>query len=190
MNDQFDELWHWVTHRRGAHERAPVQIKEELEFVYNLISGCRSYLEIGTAEGDSLFVLAHALMTKTFITYVDYGERHTEFYREEVKKLLGNKNIHPHGIHSDSHHHAAIKEAHTIGSFDVVMIDAGHLYEDVIADAIAYGGLAKKFIIFHDIQMPDVAKAFDWYVKSQEYKNTSKFVSKEDSPYGFGIITL
>lgn len=187
MSD-FESLWHWVSHRRHT-DRQPVQIKEEIEHIYNLISGCSSYLEIGTAEGDSLFILAHALGISPFIFYVDYAEKHTEFFRNEVIGLLKKENINPHGIHGDSHHYASIKEAYVLNTFDVVMIDAGHEYEDVIADAIAYGGLADKFIIFHDIKLPPVAKAFDWYVHSQGYKNTEKFCV-ENSPYGFGIIRL
>lgn len=188
MSDQFDELWHWVSHRRH-NDRAPVQVKEEIEHIYSLISGCKSYLEIGTAEGDSLFILAHALADKPVINYVDYGEKHTEFFRNEVIKILSDKKINVRGIHGDSHLHSVINEASVLRNFDVVMIDAGHEYEDVVADAVAYGGLAKKFIIFHDIQLPPVAKAFDWYVKSQKFKTTSKFAF-ENSPYGFGIITL
>lgn len=184
----FDELWHFVTHRRDL---ACVQVKEELEYIYNLISGCRSYLEVGTAEGDSLFVLGHALSgDKPFITYVDYGEKHTEPYRDEAIKILKqDRKVNVVAVHGDSHHHAVIKDAATITPFDIVLIDAGHSYEDALADAIAYGGLAKKFIIFHDIQLLPVKKAFDWYVKSQDFKNVTSFVA-ENSPFGFGIIKL
>lgn len=183
----FEELWHFITHRRDL---ACVQVKEELEHIYNLIGGCKSYFEVGTAEGDSLFILGNALSgERPFITYVDYGEKHTESYRNEVIDILKKRKINVVAVHGDSHHHSVINDASVIKPFDVVMIDAGHSYEDALSDAIAYGGLAKKFIIFHDIQLPPVRKAFDWYVKSQDFRNVTSFVT-ENSPFGFGIIKL
>lgn len=187
MSDQFDELWHFCEHRR---DQPMVQIKEELEQVFNLIEGCKSYLEIGTAEGDTLHILGHALSgSSPSITYVDLGEEHTAPYREEIIKIMKSEKINVRGIHGNSHVHSIVKEVSLFAPYDVVMIDAGHELRDVVADAMAYGGLAAKFIIFHDILLHDVGNAFDWYIHKQGFKNIKRIYAR-GSNYGFGVITL
>lgn len=186
MSD-FDELWHFLEHRR---EKPMVQVKEELEFVFNLIKGCRTYLEVGTAEGDSLFMLSHALDgASPSITYVDIGEDHTAKHREEVLKIMREQKMRVRQVHGNSHAHGNIEDADILAPFDVVMIDAGHEFKDVIADAMAYGGMAAKYLIFHDIMLSEVNQAFDWYVEQQKFRKVRKFVA-ENSPYGYGIVEL
>lgn len=189
MNESFEELWHFCQHRR---EKPMVQIKEELAQIYDLINGgnCRNYLEVGSAEGDSLYILSHALIgSSPDITYVDLGEKHTEVHRNEIIKIMRSNGMKVRGIHGNSHLRSVVGEASVFGPYDVVMIDAGHELRDVIADAMVYGSMAKKFIIFHDILLNDVGNAFDWYVKMQGFKSVQK-ISAENSSYGFGVITL
>lgn len=174
----FRSLWKFAT-RHGQ----IVQDYSELEYVFNLINGCESYLEVGTAEGNSLYVLAHALRKDAKITYVDFGEEHTKATRQEVLDKLSNP---VHGFHADSHNMQSIARANMYGPYDVVLIDAGHTYEDVVLDAVMYGPMAKKFLIFHDVQLPDVDKAFNWYCRYARPRNVHKFVKSEH--YGYGII--
>lgn len=189
MNEQFEELWHFCATRRA---KPMVQVKEELEQIFGLISDekCRSYLEIGTAEGDSLYILSHALEgNMPSLTYVDFGEAHTTPYRDEVLGILRQNGMKIKAMHGNSHDHNLISEAALFKPYDVVYIDAGHELRDVIADAIAYGGMARKFIIFHDILLNDVGNAFNWYVESQGFKDVRRIYAK-GSEYGFGVIKL
>lgn len=180
----FESLWHFITHRGCI----IVQERTELEHIFNLIQGCKSLLEVGTAEGNSMHALGHALKKRSFITSIDYGERHTEPFRTEVLKILRDQGIYVNTIDGTSQYHDVIRQAKVIAPYDVVLIDAGHDYTSVVADAIAYGGMATKFILFHDVQLPEVRKAFDWYVNAQGYKNVSTFINSTE--YGYGIITL
>lgn len=178
----FPDLWKFATRHGDI-----VQQYDELEHIFNLIQGCESYLEVGTAEGNSLYVLSHALRPNSKISFVDLGEPHTLQKRTEALVKINNAhNIHQ--ILGDSHALQTIARANMYGDYDVVFIDAGHRYEDVVLDAALYGPMAKKFIIFHDVQMPAVNLAFNWYVRETNRQKVSKFIKSDN--YGYGIIKL
>lgn len=179
----FSTIWKFIN-RNGS----IVQVREELEYVYNLAKGCSSYLEIGTAEGSSLYAMANALDTNSKIAFVDWCEEHTTKMRDEALKILTKFHTIV-KIKGDTHSHESINKAAKLGPFDIVMIDAGHIYPDVVADAIAYGGLATKYIIFHDMKLPEVKLAFEWYCKTQKFDDVHMFIMP-DSPYGYGIVKL
>lgn len=176
----FDALWHTITKRPGV---ITVQDRSELEHVFNLIQGCESYLEVGTAEGNSLYVLSRALKPDAEIAYIDFGEKHTEAPRNEVLEDLSNVQA----IHGDSNDVSSLRK---LGDrrFDVVLIDAGHDDFSVAIDAMFYGPLAKKYIIFHDVQLPDVNRAFEWYRRQRPECESYKFVNSET--FGYGIIKV
>lgn len=193
MSKSFDDLWRFICKRS---EGFPVvQEYHELEYVFNKMQGFSSYLEVGTAEGNSMYVLSHALNNEMWcpIWFVDYGESHTKLHRDEILSLLPQAKysnaIRP--IYANSHHPKAVLGMETdegVMRFDCVMIDAGHTYEDVIADAIAYGSLATKYIFFHDIMLPEVGKAFDWYCKQRPECNSYRIVNSET--FGYGIMEI
>lgn len=183
MSKSFDELWRFVCQRSAGFP--VVQEYHELEYVFNLIKGCESYLEVGTAEGNSLYILTHALKDNAAITYVDFGEKHTREPREEAVKLTERFIT---GILGNSHSAGALKSPLIKRDYEVVLIDAGHTYEDVIADAIAYGTLATKYIIFHDVCLPEVAKAFEWYCQQCPECRAYKMINSET--FGYGILEI
>lgn len=174
----FDELWNDILERCERFQFPLVQDKEEIRHVFNLIQGAESYLEVGCAEGNSLHVLGQNILR---IAVIDYGEAHTQIPRSEVIKETGATEI-----LGNSHATNIINVV--CNKYDVVLIDAGHTYEDVIADAIAYGHLATKCIFFHDIQLPPVKAAFDWYCKQNPQFKVSTFINSET--FGYGIIEV
>lgn len=173
----FDTAWREITKRPGV---VTVQNREELEHVFNLIQGSESYLEVGTAEGNSLFVLSHAI--KGPITYIDYGEKHTFAPREEIINKIDNQ---IHGILGDSNDLSNYMNV-ADKRFDVVLIDAGHDAFNVAIDALFYGPLATKYLLFHDVQLPEVSRVFEWYRKQFPQRESYRFVSSET--FGYGII--
>lgn len=182
----FDELWKDIEERSKRWCIPIVQEYKELEYVFKLIKGCKSYLEIGTAEGNGLYVLSHALSDDAFIEYVDFGEKHTKAARDEVCAKIKQRAVDNHG---NSHYAFIINQmcSREIDR-DVVFIDAGHTYEDVIADAIAYGHLATKYIIFHDICLPPVKAAVEWYLQQNPQFKYHEFINSPS--YGYGIIEV
>lgn len=175
----FESLWRFIL-KRGV---TIVQERSELEHVFNLIQGCESYLEIGTAEGNSLYVLAHALKKGARITCVDFGENHTKPRHSDIMQMLSpDYEVAMYLGNSIDHATYPNKREH-----DVVLIDGGHDYKTVLSDASMYGSLATKFILFHDVKLPEVKKAVDKYVK----ENGLKYYEFVDSQtMGFGICTI
>lgn len=188
----FDELWRDIEERSQRWCIPIVQDKEELRHVFNLMHGCKSYLEIGTAEGNGLYILAQNMAQYPHLTIVDYGEKHTHEPRTEVIKYLFDLGIGVREVYGNSH--CVIGEvirsdsSYDLERYEVVFIDAGHAYEDVVSDAIAYGHLATKYIFFHDIQLPEVRKAFDWYCGQNPQFKRSEFINSPT--FGYGILEV
>lgn len=185
MSD-FEPLWRWIITRAGG-ETNVVQERHELEHIFNLMksSECASYLEVGSAEGESLYVLSRAMKEGSKIVTIDYGEAHTQQSFNEVLDAIRSK-YNVTSICGDSHAQETKEKATKLSWYDCVLIDAGHKYADVVADALAYGPMAKKYIFFHDVQLPDVRAAFQWYAQKHRFKKVSTFINS--STYGYGII--
>lgn len=186
--NEFKEHWHFITNRRG--DISSTQSGEEMGQIFNMIRSCESYLEVGTAEGDSLYVFSLALSgRKPIVTYVDIAEKHTEPYRKEVIDILKLKGFTVRGVHGYSQKHEIAKEAAILAPFDAVFIDGDHSEVGVLCDAMTYGPLARKYLIFHDIALEPVGKVFDWYCRMQGYKNVRK-VMDIGTKLGYGVIIL
>lgn len=162
-----------------------MQEPSELEHIFNLMLGCTSYLEIGTAEGNSLYVLAHAMKPDSHITCVDFGEKHTRPHAQAVIGSLVMDGYDVRAIMGNSHDKDIIEQA-TDRQYDVVLIDAGHSYEDVMADARNYAPLAHKYVFFHDVQLPEVERAFKEYQLETGLRGYTVISSKT---FGFGVIS-
>lgn len=187
----FDELWKDIEERCQRWCIPIVQDKEELRHVFNLMKGSARYLEIGSAEGNSLYVLSHTLIEDGYIQSIDFGEKHTKAPRDEVTSKWGRYWEHlgnSHNVEASDIILSDVYNREAVFKFDCVLIDAGHTYEDVIADAIAYGHLATKYIFFHDIQLPEVRKAFDWYCAQNPQFKRSEFINSET--FGYGILEV
>jgi len=185
----FATLWDFIASRSDAHNFPLVQERSELEHVFNLASGCQSYLEIGTAEGNSLHVMARALCGERRVAFVDTGEQHTADRQNEIVTGLRDEgfSVIPHyGI---SQNRKIIRQA-MLASYDIVMIDGGHSFPEVVADAFTYGLMARGFIFFHDICLPEVRRAFDFFTRAQQYEawQVTRFINSDS--FGYGIVRL
>lgn len=176
----FDDLWEFVK----DHCKVLAQNKQEMEHVYNLIVGCESYLEIGTAEGNSLYVFGNAMKKGSTISYIDAAEEHTKKYRESIIGHMKSYNII--GMHGNSHHQDVIRKAQE-RRYDVVYIDAGHTYNDALEDARNYAPLANKYVLFHDVKIPEVLEAFNvWQLESK----TRGYTIINSENYGYGVVKI
>ncbi len=199
----FDELWRWISARGSV---VTVQERSELEHVFGLMRGCdcQSYLEIGTAEGNSLYVLGHAVkpLENGFkhIGCIDIGEKHTEKFRKEVvEQISGNKPIREFigdstnpktYIRRDPYWSTEIKHwcTDTSNEIDCILIDGGHDFATVLSDSILYAPLATKYVFWHDIQLPEVRKAYEWFKKRYALGEYSEFISS--THFGYGICKI
>lgn len=176
----FDELWSFAT-RNGE----IVQEKIELNFVYDLMKACdcKSYLEIGSAEGNSLYVLGHVV--EKYIDYIDYGEAHTTPLRDECVGKLKELGKNVTGYLGDSTNAKTLPNKQ---KYDCVLIDGGHDYETVLSDCMMYAGLATKYVFFHDVQLKPVADAIEFYLKRWPLGKYTTFINSPT--YGYGILEV
>lgn len=177
----FETRWRWITKRAGG-EVNVVQERHELEHIYNLMEACEcgSYLEVGCAEGGSLYVLGH--MVKGAVDIIDFGEIHTTPQRDEVILELGKP---VRQILGDSTKPEIFQMVRG-NKYDCVLIDGGHDFDTVFSDCVVYGTLATKYIFFHDVQLPEVAKAIKAFLAAYDIGDYSTFINS--STYGYGIL--
>jgi len=135
---------------------------EELTFLYEISKSMNSVCEVGSWKGRS----THALLSgcKGQVTAVDHfkGSRSDDKthmgqpYPEFKKNVLGFNNL---TILKEE----SVKAAKKVGKFDMVFIDAGHTYEDVVKDIRAWKGKANVLFCGHDYcdEWPGVKKAVD-----------------------------
>jgi len=180
----FNSLWRHIVERSQGFPT--VQEYSELQHVFNLMKGCSSYLEIGTAEGNSLYVLAQALNRNATIACVDLCEKHTEKPRNEVVTELRGMGYMVCVCAGDSTNPATLHPTLKT-EYDCVLIDGGHDYATVISDAYMYGKYATKYLFFHDVTMPEVNRAFEEYCESMERKGYKMINS---TSFGYGIIKI
>lgn len=175
----FSELWKWVSDRsqRGV---MTVQEPTELEHIFNLMRecDCGSYLEIGTAEGNSLYVLGQATKNASFI---DLGEPHTFEARKMVTDYLAENWRTPAQYIGDSTDPFLLPKNY---QYECILIDGGHDFATVLSDSILYAPLATKYVFWHDIQLPEVKAAYKWFKKRWPLGEYSEFISSETMGYG------
>lgn len=184
----FQELWKFINARGSV---ITVQERNELEHVFNLMSDgeCYSYLEVGSAEGNSLYVLGHALKNNNphmnvDINYIDIGEEHTKVAREEVISHVGKENITNEFI-GDS----TCSLTHDVKrKYDCILIDGGHDFATVLSDSILYAPLATKYVFWHDIQLPEVRRAYEWFKTRWKIGEYSEFIHSDS--FGYGILKV
>jgi len=145
----FNERWDFAL---KASKRPVVQNRNELEHIFNMIKlrGAKSYLEIGTAEGLTAYVLAGALDACSRIVCVDFCEPHCEATRT---LLLNKLEMEGHSVmmyKGNSRNPEVVSEV-SRSVYDVVLIDGDHTFEGVKADTINYAHLANKYVFWHDV---------------------------------------
>lgn len=192
----FNELWKFISDRsnRDVKPIVLVQDKTELEHIFNLMRNCecKSYLEVGTAEGNSLYVLAQSMKSHSDIAIIDLGEPHTTKPREDVLNILKDECLYVKDkIYGDSTLPSTIGRL-CLGKperkFDCILIDGGHDFSTVLSDAIFYAPLATKYIFFHDIQLPEVRRAVSWWHSRWQLGKYSEFINSDN--FGYAIIEV
>lgn len=142
---------------RAKYETAMLQHPDEIsEFTALLKSeGVRSYLEIGSKHGGSLWRVGCALPKGSRIVSIDlpHGDESFKVTKPNLEACIERLR----GIGQDAHLHIgdstapeAIAFAERLGSYDCVFIDANHTEPFVRADWATYGQLG-KMVAFHDI---------------------------------------
>lgn len=152
--------------------------------VFAFINEVRSYLEIGSKYGVSLWRVANVLKIGSRVVSVDMPSNDTSGPKlvecVEALKTLGYE---AHLIVGDSLSPETAERANAFGPFDLCYIDAGHSTLCVSNDWERYGRHA-KMTAFHDIRAADTAVPAFW----NDLKRGRRFKEFGSARYGIGVV--
>lgn len=120
----------------------------------------RSYMEIGSMYGGSLWRVANALPKGSRVVSVDYmvdtpeAQPHLKACVEELKEIGYDAHL----ILGDSAAPETIESVRALGPFDCVFIDGAHTLEAVTSDWKNYGPMG-RIAALHDISWNDTWKS-------------------------------
>ena len=141
----------------NKYERVALQYPSELAMFIRLLKQERvkSYLEIGSKYGGSLWRIALELSPGSRIVAVDlpHGDqsfKESQPHLEDCVKRLRERKYDAHLFLGDSTDPEIVKRVKELGPYDACLIDANHTEPYVRADWASYGPLA-KIVAFHDI---------------------------------------
>ncbi|WP_315833904.1 class I SAM-dependent methyltransferase [Bradyrhizobium prioriisuperbiae] len=146
-------------------ETEALQVPEEINRLAEIVKseGVRSYLEIGSKFGGSLWTIARALPLGSRIVSVDMPNG-TKRWKESSSSLrdciteLNRLGYDARVIWDNSTAPYAISQVKAAGPFDAVLLDADHRLAGVTADWRNYGPMG-RIVAFHDIAWK---RAPDW----------------------------
>lgn len=162
-------------------QRMVLQNLSEIDWLMRAFrsEGVKSYLEIGSKHGGSLWRVANYLPKGSRIVSVDlpHGDgsfKETQASLEQCVGALVEKGYDAYLILGDSTNRDVVEQVKALGPFDACFIDANHTMPFIKKDWQNYGSIS-KLVAFHDIAWK---RAADWQgVKMDvaEFWNDIKF---------------
>jgi len=175
----------------------PMQIKWELlQFLRTIAaSNPKNVLEIGTADGGTLFLLAQASSPEAVLISIDLRDFR---YRGQLYKRFAKQTQQIHLIRGDSHSMDTLEKVIRIlngAKLDCLFIDADHTYEGVKKDFLMYSPLVREggLIAFHDIVKYPSSAVYEqvnrfWMEISRCYAGREIIQSPTQESCGIGLI--
>jgi cephalosporin hydroxylase len=184
---------------------APLQIESELQILLNILQkrNIRRMLEIGTAQGGTLFLFARFLRPDSTIISLDLPEGMFgggyESFKIPFYMNFAEKNQHIHLLRNDSHSPSSLSKVKSIiqgQKIDFLLIDGDHTYDGVKQDYQMYAPLVSKggIIAFHDICKHPLSCGCE--VNKFWYEIKTSYLHKEiiDKPHqnwaGIGVLYI
>jgi cephalosporin hydroxylase len=160
----------------------------------------RGLLELGTANGGTLFLFAqiahpHAKIISVDLPYGVWGEGYAA-WRVPIYRRFARKQQTIHLFRGNSHAPEILERVlNALGHqpLDALFIDGDHSYEGVRLDCETHGPLVAKggIIAFHDIAPSDVprfqAHRF-WAEVKQKYRHVELVNEINQKDYGIGVL--
>lgn len=180
------------------------QLASELDDLIAIlkVENVRSFLEVGSRYGGSLWRIANALPAGSTIVSVDNGRGMGGNKQGAPESLwtcisdLRARGYNARLIFADSHDQKTVNHVRKCGPFDAVFIDADHEYRGVIADWKHYGPMA-RIVAFHDIgwvkpdnyansKLVEVPKL--WAELKPHYRHEEFIDRSTGGNYGIGVL--
>ncbi len=160
-------------------------------------------LEIGTASGGTLFLLARAASKSATLVSLDlpHGKNGGGFPTWKVKlyQHFASAEQSIHFIRGNSHELSTKEKAENLinkEKYDLIMIDADHSYEGVKRDFLLYSPLVKKggIIVLHDVIPnifdPEIKVDLFWDELKTNFKTKEIVHDYNQGNFGIGIVYL
>src|SRR5262245_1131559 len=133
----------------------PLQYRTEIDEFVQLMkdNAIRSYLEIGSMYGGSLWLVSRIMPKRSRIVVVDLpppNKPHATQSLQQCIEHLRRDNFDVHYFAGDSTNPAIVSKVKALGPFDAVLIDGNHTLPYVSKDWENYGPMG-KIVAFHDI---------------------------------------
>ena len=179
----------------------PMQVQSEILELLNIVDGMKpkTILEIGTANGRTLFLLSRVVHKNATIISVDlpsgrFGGGYPK-WKEFLYKSFALPGQKLYLLRADSHKIETLKEVKSIldgRKVDFLFIDGDHTYEGVKRDFEMYSNLVERVIALHDIThhpyVPDCHVEIFWKEIKQVYRTKEIISSPKQTCAGIGII--
>lgn len=171
------------------------QVDQEIDVLIGLMNemGCRSYLEVGSKFGASLWRVAKGLPRGSRVVSVDLN-RNGDSLQSCIHELRRD-GYDAHLISGNSMDAKTASAARDLGPYDALFIDGNHKLMYVRSDWETYGPMA-KMVAFHDIGWRRSSPASPnrilvpefWSGIKDGYRHQEILLDPGQNAYGIGVI--
>ena len=180
----------------------PIQNYQEISSLINIVNERKpkAVLEIGTANGGSLFLFCRAADSDAQIVSIDLpgginGGGYPK-WKERLYQLFTKEGQTLHLLRKNSHLQSTKDYLKSLGlrAFDLIMIDADHSYNGVKTDFELYQDLLSEngIIVLHDVIKnefdPSVQVDRFWKQVKSQYETQEIIDNVEQGNMGIGIV--
>jgi len=179
---------------------SPIQSREELVPLLTFLKTLRprAIMEIGTANGGTLFMMSRICAPDALIVSLDlpggpFGGGYTE-KRVPLYEAFAMPGQTVQLIRADSHSRESLDKVRQLldrQTLDFLFIDGDHTYGGVRQDFEMYSPLVTPggFIAFHDIVYAEGVQRF-WAEVAPTHPGVREFIARTEPIFGIGLIQM